>query len=896
MIMKNKNIYSAIVIMGIVILVALSLQFVSAETSITNTTDGGIAKGINDAGLDDGILILGAGNYTGSNNTGILINQSVTIKGNNLPENVIIDAQGINYIFAINDMNLNVVFENITFTNGYTNNGGAIHNIHDRTNITVINCIFTNNFVTDFGGAIYNEYGDSFIINNSNFINNTALLGGAIFNRFDDNFSIDNSNFINNSAIYDGGAIHIEYTPNFIINNTNFTNNSAESGGVISSSYNDCTIVNSNFMNNSASYSGGVIISLYDDCTIVNSNFINNSASYSGGVISSSNNNLIINNSSFLNNSAEIGGAIYKRDTSIGKLIIHSSNFTNNSATYGGAIYIGGSANCTIDNSKFINNSAIIHGGAIYNYYSIKPIKPNPPERAFAEGISYNEYGYNLFINNTSFANNSAMEGGAIYNNAVNVTIINSIFQNNSADYFGGGIASYHGGDFIIIDSNFTKNTADDGGAIYNEDYVNLFILGCNFINNSNTIYVYSYPSDDVYTRLSNSDLVINYNRILNNTGYDLFTNNDINADFNWWGINNPDMDKIIGPVLNNYYVMDVLNLSSLFSNGTVKFQYSFVLNTGEDVDNSLLPYFTTDVYTNVTNGIVSFIDARFNNTFDVTVKASGHILYTFVTDNQVKTLEGLIKIDTNTTIIVQDTVKIPATSSQGNPINITGVLYDKNGNSISKANITVTVDGKTSNVMTDSIGRWTVSYTPTHVGNITIIAKFNGDGSYNPSENSTIFAVTKGKIFVNISVKDNPDGSITITANVTDDEGKPVFNYPVDFYMDGKNIGRQYTDVNGIATMTILGDGENHEFKVLVPEAEIDENSENTVIHRQETPKNVPDEDPDNPIINDPYDENPQSKSKISSANIAMKNTGIPIVMILLVLLSILGLFSPKK
>ncbi|MBZ9570621.1 hypothetical protein KQY27_03560, partial [Methanobrevibacter sp. TMH8] len=37
--------------------------------------------------------------------------------------------------------------------------------------------------------------------------------------------------------------------------------------------------------------------------------------------------------------------------------------------------------------------------------------------------------------------------------------------------------------------------------------------------------------------------------------------------------------------------------------------------------------------------------DARFNKTFDVTLNTSGNILYSFITDNEMETIEGTITI-----------------------------------------------------------------------------------------------------------------------------------------------------------------------------------------------------------------------------------------------------------
>ncbi|RBQ23567.1 hypothetical protein ALNOE001_08470 [Candidatus Methanobinarius endosymbioticus] len=96
---------------------------------------------------------------------------------------------------------------------------------------------------------------------------------------------------------------------------------------------------------------------------------------------------------------------------------------------------------------------------------------------------------------------------------------------------------------------------------------------------------------------------------------------------------------KIINNTLNNYFVMDVKNLTSLNSNGTVKFEYLFKLNTNDQFDSNLLPYFVTDVYTNITGKIMSF-DARFDNIFDIILNISGNVLYTFTTDNEIQNLE----------------------------------------------------------------------------------------------------------------------------------------------------------------------------------------------------------------------------------------------------------------
>ena len=85
------------------------------------------------------------------------------------------------------------------------------------------------------------------IINNSNFINNTATDGGAIY--WEGTNGTENScNFINNTAESDGGAIYW-FGANGTISDSNFINNNATTnGGAIyfndAASLNNCALVN----------------------------------------------------------------------------------------------------------------------------------------------------------------------------------------------------------------------------------------------------------------------------------------------------------------------------------------------------------------------------------------------------------------------------------------------------------------------------------------------------------------------------------------------------------------------------------------------------------------------------------------------------------------------------
>ena len=84
-------------------------------------------------------------------------------------------------------------------------------------------------------------------------------------------------------------------------------------------------------------------------------------------------------------------------------------------------------------------------------------------------------------ITDSTFTGNNATHGGAIYNNEA-LNVVGSNFTDNTATTNGGAI--YNGSIITVTDSTFTGNNAIDygGGAIYN-DYT-LTVTGSTFVNN----------------------------------------------------------------------------------------------------------------------------------------------------------------------------------------------------------------------------------------------------------------------------------------------------------------------------------------------------------------------------------------------------------------------------
>ena len=110
-------------------------------------------------------------NGAGKTDYGITINKNLTIQGAGSTQ-TIIDAKGLNYVFTIK--NSNVIIKDLTIENGYSQSGGAITNSFG-SNLTLINCVLTNNTAATTGGAIYNS---GYLNATSNtFFDNTVIKG-----------------------------------------------------------------------------------------------------------------------------------------------------------------------------------------------------------------------------------------------------------------------------------------------------------------------------------------------------------------------------------------------------------------------------------------------------------------------------------------------------------------------------------------------------------------------------------------------------------------------------------------------------------------------------------------------------------------------------------------------
>ncbi len=167
---------------------------------------------------------------------------------------------------------------------------------------------------------------------------------------------------------------------------------------------------------------------------------------------------IVIENCEFTKNYADSGGAIH----TTGALTISDSVFWRNHADLGGALYTFGSSDVSISNSVFQENRVGFRSGAIENLGAKLHIEFS----TFVENSAFVFAGAILgkaTIKDCDFERNRCNDrGGALFLD--HATVDRSRFTGNDA-VWGGALAT--GDDVLVTNAIFTRNTADNGGAIF---------------------------------------------------------------------------------------------------------------------------------------------------------------------------------------------------------------------------------------------------------------------------------------------------------------------------------------------------------------------------------------------------------------------------------------------
>ncbi|WP_019265867.1 Ig-like domain-containing protein [Methanobrevibacter smithii] len=366
---------------------------------------------------------------------------------------------------AANFVNGVVINKNIAIDGkGHTidaKNLGRIFSIGEGFTVTLTNATLING-KADKGGAIYNN--GSLTLSDVKLSDNAAdSYGGAVFN---------NGHLVVSDSVFDSNDI------------VNRGSASVDYGGAAIYNWYDgvLTVSGSNFINNIKNYKNGDrlvgAIATIGDTTISDSYFVNNTGRW-GGAISTA-------------------GYLLAGDD-VNTLTVSGSTFKENGGLYGAGIFVAGS-DFTVSDCVFDKNTAFGKGN----------MTPNNNNGA---AIVVTDTGKDItgIITDSNFTNNKAHFSGAVDICEGKITIKNSIFVNNSAEYCAGAIAvdsQINKPAVEIINSKFDSNSAEYGGAIYN--YYNLTVVDSTFTNNSkDTIYNFRVANLDLgiktFTDLQNA-------------------------------------------------------------------------------------------------------------------------------------------------------------------------------------------------------------------------------------------------------------------------------------------------------------------------------------------------------------------------------------------------------
>ncbi|MEA5419173.1 hypothetical protein VB712_08015 [Spirulina sp. CCNP1310] len=374
-------------------------------TTLTQCDEAGLRRAIDSTPNGSQINFQCPANTTINLAAEIQLGKTLSFNGRNSP-NLTINGQNRTRLFRL--ANQNLTLQNLKLRGGSVPNpvasfsceGGAIH--ITRGTLTLNNVILESNNGAR-GGAICGNYQAALVINNSQFIGNTANQGGAIMSHTSD-LRITNSTFRNNTTRVgqnfngSGGAIYTFDALNkqnpILIQGSRFEGNKAyhEGGAAFISQGNgvNAIIRNSTFYRNEALIdsqgigSGGAIrlahAGAQSNTQIVNVVFAENAADQEGGALwaggGRANLHLNLNQVTFTDNKAgrvpdpeknETGGGAMLLATGLeSRVVINYTTFVRNEANHetSGAIYlnsdfVGGNIrhqNITLRNSIFDRN------------------------------------------------------------------------------------------------------------------------------------------------------------------------------------------------------------------------------------------------------------------------------------------------------------------------------------------------------------------------------------------------------------------------------------------------------------------------------------------------------------------------------------------------------------
>ena len=367
--------------------------------------------------------------------------------------------------------------------------GGAVF-VAGHSQFIATNCTFADNIAQSDAGTIFAGINVTLDIQKTTFVGNKAWQGGAIDVQEQVQLSITNCTFADNSAQSLAGTIGAAFNVTLDLQETIFERNKAlvyDGGAINVQEQVELSITNCIFKDNSAQFRAGAIFAGFNVTpTIRETKFVGNKAVYGGAIEVQQ--HLYVTNCVFKDNSAQVmGGAIITANKVT--LNLQGALFVGNEAVSGGAIYALQDVTLTMQETTFVGNKALKSGGALIidraSYLQATDCVFDNNRCKKNGGAIKSYFNAAVDIRITSFTGNSAWQSGAIdIGQQGYLRATNCAFEDNRAEDIGGAIAGGPDAVLQIHKTNFTGNSAIQGGAINVQQQANLFLTKCRLDGN----------------------------------------------------------------------------------------------------------------------------------------------------------------------------------------------------------------------------------------------------------------------------------------------------------------------------------------------------------------------------------------------------------------------------
>lgn len=367
--------------------------------------------------------------------------------------------------------------------------------VQSGAHLTLDNLTLSDGASDSSGGSLYIQHGATATLNHSTISYSYAHdAGGAIFN-----FGTLNMTgcTISDNEAHDGGAV-MNYGVATLTGST-LSSNSAVDGGAFNSgrdtwagnvTLTDCVITD----NAAVDYGGGLFL---DGSTVVleNCTLANNTARSGGGLANFGDlSSVTLNHSTVSGNSATSnGGGIYNAPgnqpvqvgggDSAGIAILNNCTIADNSAFYGGGLF---NLDVAFLTDCIVRGNSADHGGGIYHD---------------ARNIVLSKEHGRLTLNSTEISANTASHGGGLLNNGT-AAIGMSTFSNNSATQ---GAAVYNDlGAAYLTASHVADNSSTEGPELFN--YLGLLSVDGAVIDANPTLLASTSGNEPSGSRITGPD------------------------------------------------------------------------------------------------------------------------------------------------------------------------------------------------------------------------------------------------------------------------------------------------------------------------------------------------------------------------------------------------------